>query len=123
MGFKKTVNRNKYKSKARLQRKSQYLDYLIDPSFQGAIGFLLYHDAHRTGYKRYILQTVEIKDYNVVIDGKNFFDLPVKNDQRINDNIRKIVIGQVDDYTTCRLLDYVYFKNFYKVIPTDLRKQ
>ena len=43
---------------------------------------------------------MEIKDYNVVIDGRNFFDQPIKNDLKTYDNIRKIATGQGDDYTT-----------------------
>ena len=44
-----------------------------------------------------------------MIDGKNFFDQPVKSDTRTYDNIRKIAVGQGDDYTTGCLLDYNYF--------------
>ena len=53
-----------------------------------------------------------MKDYNVMIDGKNFFDRPLKNDLITYENIRKIVTGQGDDYTTACLLDYNYFDNF-----------
>ena len=73
--------------------------------------------------KQYFLPTVEIKDYNVRIDGKNFFDQPVKNNQRTYDNIRKIVTGQGDDYATVCLWHYVYFNNYYKMIAIDLSKQ
>ena len=52
-----------------------------------------------------------MKDYNVMIDGQNFFDQTVKNDLRAFDNIPKIATGQGDDYTTGCLLDYHYFKN------------
>ena len=58
-----------------------------------------------------------------MINGKNIFDQPVKNNLRTYDNIRKITTGQRDDYTTSCLLDYVYFKNHYKLIAIDLRKQ
>ena len=58
-----------------------------------------------------------------MIDGKNFFDQPVKNDKVTYENIRKITIGQGDDYTTGCLLDYIYFKNYYKMIAVDLSKQ
>ena len=57
-----------------------------------------------------------------MIDGKNFFDQPVKNDKVTYENIRKITIGQGDDYTTGCLLDYTYFKK-YKMIAIDLSKQ
>ena len=89
-GFKRTINWNKYQSKISTQISNQYLDYLIDPSFQGInILFVLSfeNDAHRTSYKRFFLPTVEIKDSNIMIDGKNFFDPPVTNDLRIYENI------------------------------------
>ena len=54
-----------------------------------------------------------------MIDGRNFFDQPMKNDLRTYIN-RKIAIGQDDDYRTGCLLDYPYFKNYYKLIAVDL---
>ena len=67
--------------------------------------------------------TVEMKDYNVMIDGKNFFNQPVKNDLIKHENIGKIATGQGDDYTTGCLLDYNYFKTYYKMIAIALSKQ
>ena len=58
-----------------------------------------------------------------MIDGKNFFDQPVKNDKVTYKNIRKITTGQGDDHTTGFLLDYIYFKNYYNIIAVDLSKQ
>ena len=81
------------------------------------------NDTQRTSSKGYNLPSVQIKDYNVMIDGKNFFDQPVKNDKITYENIRKIATGQGDDYTTGCLLDYAYFKNYYKMIAIDLSKQ
>ena len=66
---------------------------------------------------------MEKKDYNIVIDLRNFFDQPVKNDLKTYDSIRKIATDQVDDYTTGCLLDYPYFKKYYKLIAIDLSKQ
>ena len=80
-------------------------------------------DAQRTSNKRYYIPNLEMKDYNVMIDGKNFFDQTVKNDKVTYDNIRKIGTGQGDDYTTGCLLDYNYFKKCYKMIAVDLCKQ
>ena len=73
--------------------------------------------------RRYYLPTVEIKDYNVLINGENFFDQPIKNNKATYENIRKIAKDQGDDYTTCCLLDYSYFKDTYKMIAVDLSKQ
>ena len=74
-------------------------------------------------HNQYHLPTVQIKDYNIIIDGRNFFDQPIKNDLKTYDNIKKIVTGQGDDYTTGWLLDYSYFKKYYKLIAIDLSKQ
>ena len=57
-----------------------------------------------------------------MIDGKNFFDQPVKNDKITYENIRKIATGQEDDTTGC-FLDYIYFNKYYKMIAVDLSKQ
>ena len=62
-------------------------------------------DDGRESHKQYFIPTVEIKDYNVMIDGRNFFDQPIKNDFKTYDNIRKIPTGSGDDYTTGCLLD------------------
>ena len=58
-----------------------------------------------------------------MIDGKNFFDQPINSDLKIYENIRKIATGQEDDYTTGCLLDYSYFKDYFKMIGIDLSKQ
>ena len=58
-----------------------------------------------------------------MIDGKNFLDQPIKNNKVTYENIWKIAIGHGDDYTTGCLLDYTYFKKYYKMIVIDLSKQ
>ena len=58
-----------------------------------------------------------------MIDVRNFFDQPIKNDLKTYNKIRKIAVGQGDDYTTGCLLDYPYFKKYYKLIAIDLSKQ
>ena len=55
-----------------------------------------------------------------MIDGKSFFDQPIKNDKITYENIRKIATGQGHEYVTGCLLDYAYFKNYYKMIAIDL---
>ena len=66
-------------------------------------------DAIRTGHTRCFLLTVEIKDYNVKINGRKLFDQPINSDTKTYEN-RKIATGQRDDFTTDCLLDYHYFK-------------
>ena len=77
----------------------------------------------RTSAKGYYLPDVEIKDYNIMINGENFFDQPIKNNKVTYENIRKICTGSGDDYTTGSLLDYPYFKESYKMIAVELSKQ
>ena len=77
----------------------------------------------RTSHSECYLPKVEIKDYNVKIGGKTFFDQPVKNNTRTYENIRKVATGQIDDCTRGCLLDYPYFKENCKMIAIDLSKQ
>ena len=78
----------------------------------------------RKSHSTYYLPKVEIKDYNVMIDGKNFFDQPINSNLKTYENIRKIATGQGDVYTTGCLLDYSYFKKKnYKMIAIDLSKK
>ena len=69
----------------------------------------------------YFQPNVEIKDLNVLIDGKSFFDLPVKNEEEAYEKI--IEMSKNNDYTTGNLLDFGYFKENYKLIAIDLSKQ
>ena len=64
----------------------------------------------RESHKQYYLPTVEIEYYNVMTDGRNFFDQPIKYGWKAYDNIRKIASGQDDVYATECLLDYPYFE-------------
>ena len=125
-GFKRTINWNKHQTKVSPERQNQHLDFLIDLIFQGVNRlFVLLFETEKDGkvHKRYYLPKVGIKDCNVITDGWNFFDQPVKIDMRTYNNIQKIVTGQEDDYTTGCLLDYNYFNNYYKMIAIDLSKQ
>ena len=124
-GFKRVINWNKYLSKPELLRRNANLNYLIEPSFQGVNRLFILafeNDTQRTSHSNYYLPNVEIKDYNITINGENFFDQPIKN-QKITYDIRKIAIGYGDDYTTGCLLDYPYFTETYKMIAVDLSKQ
>ena len=125
-GFKKVINWNKYLSKPELLAQNPNLNHLIEPSFQGVNRLFVLkfdNDDNRTSYNRYYLPAVEIKDYNIMINGENFFDQPIKNNKVTYENIRKIATGQGDDYTNDCLLDYPYFADTYKMIAVDLSKQ
>ena len=125
-GLKRVINWNKYLSKPELLRKNPNLNHLVQPSFQGVnrlFVLALENDAQRTTAKGYYLPNVEIKDYNIIINGENFFDQPAINNKVTYENIRKIATSKGDDYTTGCLLDYLYFKDSYKMIAVDLSKQ
>ena len=76
-GFKRTINWNKYESSIKTFAQNRYLNYLINPSFQGVNRLFVLsfeNEANRKLHSTYYLPKAEIKDYNVMIDGKNFFD-------------------------------------------------
>ena len=125
-GFKRTISWNKYESSIKTFAQNRYLNYLINPSFQRANRFLLLpfeNENGRTSHSTYYLPKVEIKDYNVMIDGRNFFDQPINTMNKTYKDIRKIAASKGDDYTNGCLLDYPYFKENYKMIAIDLIRQ
>ena len=125
-GFERTINWNKYLGNPELLAQNPNLNHLIEPSFQGVNRLFVLafeNDDERTSNKTYYIPNVETKDYNVMIDEKNFFDQPINNMIKTYENIRKITIGQGDDYTTGCLLDYTYFRKYCKMIAVDLSKQ
>ena len=114
-----------------IQTYNNNLNYLIDPTFIKINWlFVLSFERievknvkkdHRDFFSHYYVPNVEIKDSNVLIDGKSFFDLPVKNEEKAHEKI--IEMSWNNDYTTGNLLDFAYFKKNYKLINFDLRKQ
>ena len=64
---------------------------------------------------------VQVKDFNVLIDGKRFFDMPIKNGEETYEQI--IELARNNDYTTDNLLDYEYFSKHCKLIEMYLSKQ
>ena len=80
-------------------------------------------NVERNSHTKYFLPRVNITNYNVLIDGRNFYDQPINDIIKQYDEIRKIATGQGDDYTTGCLLDYQYIKDHYNLIATDLSKQ
>ena len=123
-GFKRAISWNKYLSKPELLRRNPNLNHLVEPSFQGVNFVLAFeNNIQRKLHSFYYLPNVELKDYNIVINGENVFDQSVKNNKVRYENIRKIATGQGDDYTTGCLLDYSYFKDSYTMVAVDLSKQ
>ena len=124
-GFKITIKWNKYISQMSNQNKNNNLNYLIDPTFSNVNRLFVLsfeNEDDRTSYYKYYMPSVEIKDYNVLIDGNAFFELPVKNIEETYEKITQIT-DHSGYYTRGNLLDYEYFKEHYKLIAIDLCKQ
>ena len=99
-GFKRVINWNKYLSKPELLAQNPNLNHLVDLSFQGVNRLFVLafeNDAQITVHSGYYLLNVEIKNYNVVINGEIFFDQPIKDNKVTYESIRKIATGRGDD--------------------------
>ena len=123
-GFKRTIKWNKYRLEMTNQTKSNNLNFLIDPTFTkvNRLSVLSFENENdRTSFSKYYVPNVQIEDFNVLIDGKSFFDMPIKNGEETYEQI--IEMGRNNDYTTGSLLDYEYFSKHYKLIAIDLSKQ
>ena len=126
-GFKRTIKWNKYRSKMTVQPQNNDLNYLIDPTFVNVNRLFVLSFArtnagdNRDSFADYYVPNVEIKDFNVLIDGKSFFDLPVKNEEEACEKIMDM--SKNNDYITGNLLDFVYLKRNYRLIAIDLSKQ
>ena len=106
------------------QTENNNLNYLIDPTFTKVNGLLVLsfdNENDRTSFSNYYVPNVQIKDFNVVIDGKSLSDMSIKNGEGTYEQV--IEVGRNGDYTTCKLLDYEYFSKQYKLIAIDLSKQ
>ena len=107
---------------------------LLNASFQGVKRLFVFayvitagNDADQEAgikdNKMYFLPRGEAQNYNVLIDGRNFYDQSINDIIKQYDEVRKVSIGYGDDYTSGCLLDYAYFKENYKLIAVDLSKQ
>ena len=99
------------------------LNILIDPTFTNVnrLFVLAYQNVDdRQSYDEFYLPKVMVKDY-VIIDKLAFFDLPIKTEEEAYEKI--IDISRNNEYTTSNLVDYDYFKKYYKLIAIDLSKQ
>ena len=106
------------------QTKNNNLNYLIDPTFINVNRLFVLtfiNEDGRTSFSKYYVPKVEIKDFDVLIEGKPYFEIPVKNKEEGYEAI--IEMSKNNDYTTGNLLDYEYFKDHYKLIAIDLSKQ
>ena len=106
------------------QIQNNNLNNLTDPTFAEVSRMFVLsfeNENDRTSFSKYYVPNVHIKDFNALIDGKSFFDMPIKNDEGIYKQIIKA--RRINDYTTGNLLDYEYFSKHYKLFAIDLNKQ
>ena len=100
------------------------LNISIDPAFTNVnrLFVLAYQTADdRQSFSQFYLPRVMVKDFNVIIDKLEFFNLPLKTEEEAYKKI--IDISRNNEYTTGNLLDFDYFKKYYKLIAIDLSKQ
>ena len=133
-GFKRSVYWNEYRSKieTKTDDNKNVTIFPLDASFEWVNRLSVFafnntnnnaHKVEKDSHRKYFSQRVDISNYNVLIDGRNFYDQPINDQIKKYDEIRKIATGKVDDYTTGCLLDYQYFKEHYQLIAVDLSKQ
>ena len=136
-GFKRTIYWNEYKVidnkivEIAGNSEEKYTRELLDSSWQGAkrLFVLTYNNKEGNNqvsidsYKIYFHPRVKIENYNIEIDGRNFYDQAINDSVKQYDEIRKISTGQGDDYTTGCVLNFAYFLKKYRLIAVNLSKQ
>ena len=133
-GFKRPVYWNEYQTKIETRNldNNNLTRFPLDASFQGVRRlFVLVFDntegdakkVERSSHTKYFLATVNITNYNVLIDGRKFYDQPINDIIKQYDETRKTATGQGDDYTKGCWLDYQYLKDHYNLIAIYLSKQ
>ena len=127
-GFQRSIYWNEYKTKEIDENAdANVFKYInLDPSFQGVnrLFVMAYNRANnqptRNGQQKYYLLRIDLEKYNVVIDGRNFYDNPIVSDIEKYREFKKVMIGKG---TTGSLLDFNYFDKHYKLVAVDLSKQ
>ena len=123
-GFTREIIWNKYRSQMSTEANNNNLNILIYPTFTNVNRlFVLACQTvdDRQSFSQFYLPKVMVEDFNVIIDKLAFFDLPIKTEEGAYEKI--IGISRNNEYTTGNLLDYDYFKRYYKLIAIDLSKQ
>ena len=129
--FQRSIYWNEYKTKEiNEDADADVFKYInLDPSFQGVnrLFVMTYNRANgqptRNGQQKYYLPRIDLEKYNVIIDGRNFYDNPIESDIEKYRELKKVMIGKGEDYTTGSLLDFNYFDKHYKLVAVDLSKQ
>ena len=136
ISFKRSIFSNEYKSKietvTQAENDHNFKRILLDSSFLGINRLLVIgfndndgnaNQVKRIDHRKYFLPRVDIKYYNVLIDGSNFYHQPINDELRKYDEVKNIMIGRGEGYEIGSLLDYAYYRDYYKLIVCDLSKQ
>ena len=129
-GFQRSIYWNEYKTKE-MSENGDYnaVKYIsLDPSFRFFSSFIMAYSRaagqpDRNSQQKYYLPRIDLKKYNVIIDGRNFYVNPIESDIEKYRKLKKVMIGKGEDYTTGSLLDFNYFLKHYKLIAVDVSKQ
>ena len=132
IGFKRTIKWNKYRSQMSIQPQDNNLNYLIDLTFtnvnrlfvlwfQGIAGENNTTKDHGDSFSHYYVPNIRIKYFNVLIDGKGFFDMSVKNEEEAYEKIMNM--SNNNNYTNGNILGVPCFKENCRLIAIDLSKQ
>ena len=124
-GFQRSIYWNEYKTKEKVldanANNANTVRYInLDPSFQGVNRLFLMaylrggDNPDRNNQRKYYLPRSDLKKYNVIIDGRNFYDNPIESDIEKYRELKRVMTGKGEDYTTGSLLDYDYFNKHYK---------
>ena len=114
----------KYRCTSINQPETNNLNFLIDPTFNSVNRLFVLafpNEEDRSSFYKYYTPTVEIKDYNVLIDQHSFYEIPIKNKEQTYKAITELI--NVGDYTTENSLSYEYFCKHHKLIAIDMSKQ
>ena len=124
-GFQRSIYWNEYETKEQTDNgDANAVKYInLDPSFQGVNRLFLMaysraddNQATKNGQRKYYLPRIDLKKYN-------FYDNPIESNIEKYRELKKVMIGKGEDYTTGSLLDYDYFNKHYKLVAFDLSKQ
>ena len=129
--FQRSIYWNEYKTKEINENvDANVFKYInLDPSFQDVnrLFVMAYNRANnqptRNGQQKYYLPRIDLNKYNVIIDGRNFYDNSIESDIEKYRELKKVMIGKGEDYTKGSLLYYNYFDKHYKLVAVDLSKQ
>ena len=129
-GFKKLIYWNEYKVVSNKNyNENEYIRERLDVCIQGINRLFVFpymrrnNIATENSHNKYFLSRLKIDNYNIETDGRNFYDQAINDSIKQYDEIRKISIGQGDNYTTGCLLYFAYFKEKYRLMAADLSKQ